>query len=249
MIIIHAGIREIKEKLEVEEAGKKIADMQGQLTGFKKFIEYLSSNLRYSYNTLEMYTDTGDSIPELEKMSYTELESLIANYEGFKKEDWYKNFIEAINSTCENIKESFLHLDKPRDVWYEQGFYKAIVLYKKLINQIYSERDRRDNEKKRLEKDEPLFHQGVIEEETTVLEFPEEEKEDELSFDNSVCVDCDRNDDEGCGLGCRRNTDNSEDPDLFEPKESEEMQELSETMEYSDPNDEIELDLDEEDED
>lgn len=267
MIFISAKMKEIKEKLEYIDKGTDIAHMQGALAGFKKFIEYLlKTGHHYSF------IDTDDAPTTLDDIDSEDIERLIANHESIKEQEWWAELNSLVKSNCENIKTAFLNIDKARDFWYYQGFYKAVIKYQDLIKDLYDERLRREKSSKVTEEDS-LFRRDpgdvkdprnkLIQIEAPVEEAESEgemkligsdtEKEDleeeKASFDSSVCENCGRNKEDGCSLFCRRNTQNSEDVDLYEPMnleegESEEMIELSETMEYIDPSNPVEPDID-----
>lgn len=154
MVIVTAKIKEIKLKLEIEESGKDIAKMQGALKGYKKFKEFMSAAGHTFY-----FTDDGDKIIPLKDMTYDQIFDLISNYERIKQHDWFISFSSMVESTCASVKNSFIDIDKARDVWYQQGFFKALTKYQNIISDVYLEKDSRDKEAERIKKSEPLFNQ------------------------------------------------------------------------------------------
>lgn len=167
IVRINKEVREMKERLEVEEKGREIAAMQGKLGGFREFIGFLAAEYHLTQSMLE---DTGDEPIEFKKIDEDWLANLALEIDLIQTEAAWQQVIERIKESTERIKEALLHnADGTRDLDIMQGRYRAIVFYTELFNSIRDEVEFRNRakEKKLQEPDLPFD-----EEDDNIVEFP-----------------------------------------------------------------------------
>ena len=144
-----------KDKLEIEESGRVVANLQGLVSGYRIFISFLAAEFHISQSALEYNGDVGFEIP---KITDLELSMYQIDIEGLKITEAWKNVLERIEKNTEQLKNNLLfNAEKSRDLDYSQGQYKATNFYKEFFVAIDNEVGRREKERDERRKKPGLF--------------------------------------------------------------------------------------------
>jgi hypothetical protein len=143
-------------KLEVEESGRLVARLQGNVAGYKKLI----ANIAARYHLTQIFLDdTGDNplvIPDLEDENF---ELLRHDVEMLRISDQWKEVIAAVDANIVRFKDFLLYeAEKTRDLDLTQGDYEAQTVYGKVFKAVEEENQRRKAEaaKKAKERNEMI---------------------------------------------------------------------------------------------
>lgn len=142
-IIIRANeeIRMAIAKLEVEESGRDVARLQGNLSGYKKLISAMCAEFHLSQIEVE---DNGESSVLLADLDDAELD--VAQHDAIElqnSEEW-KAVIARIDAIIEGSKNYLLYsAEKSRDLDLKQGEYKGMMICNDFFSAIENEVKRR----------------------------------------------------------------------------------------------------------
>lgn len=148
--------REAREKLETCDKNRDIAVMQGNIQGWNFLLEQIAEEYNSSefspifYNIIE---DNGDKPSDFSKLDAISLDALYVDVLGIAEDERWQKIQKAIFSKIEGLKDFLLYrAAQSRDLDVCQGKYRAMVCFESVFEQIKNEVDRREEERKRLEK-------------------------------------------------------------------------------------------------
>lgn len=148
--------REAREKLETCDKNRDIAVMQGNIQGWSFLLGQIAEEFHsyeFSpafYNIIEDNEDRPSDFSKLDAISLSALHEAVI--EIGKDERWQK-IQKAIASEIEGLKGFLLfRAAQSRDLDVSQGKYRAMVCYESVFENIKSEVEWREEERKRLEK-------------------------------------------------------------------------------------------------
>ena len=96
-----------KGQLEVEESGRKVATLQGKITGFKRMVNHLSAEFSITQNQIDSIGDEPPLIPDLRDHDVHELNTQRVVIEGASDE--WKKVIDRIKKDYETLKDDLLY--------------------------------------------------------------------------------------------------------------------------------------------
>ncbi len=140
-------IKEDSERLEIEEVGRMVASLQGELSGLKTFIKFVCDV--FAIHHIE-YND--DQLIEIDELLDSDLNELHDEVKLFEEHDGRWREIQSRVNNLLDEKKNFLfyEAEKTRDLDICHGIRDGLTLYKKICNEIRYEYKHR-------EEDEPLL--------------------------------------------------------------------------------------------
>ncbi len=138
--------REAKALLETEESGRKLAELQGNVAGYRKFMDFLAAEFHLTQTFIE---DTGDEEMNLADLSDATLDVLSHEIHMLQNEsEAWKNVLERITEEDEKLKGWLLYeATKSRELDVAQGIHQAMVMYDQFFESVFSEVNRRNKKK------------------------------------------------------------------------------------------------------
>lgn len=187
---------ECKTKLEVEESGREVAKLQGLVSGYRVFLNFLAAEFYLSQSMLEYNGDKGFDAP---KLSDAALYSYQADIAAMKESESWINVLARIEANTSDLKNHLLFgAEKSRDLDYSQGQYKATTFYTTFFDAIVNEVGRREREREEHRKTPGLFddeeaaqyQEGQYEseefkEDQNILQFSQQEAASEILQDTA----------------------------------------------------------------
>lgn len=157
-IVIRANeeIRIAIAKLEVEESGRDVARLQGNISGYKKLISAMCGEFHLTQVDIE---DNGDFSCKLADLTDAELD--VAQHDAIElqnSEEW-KAVIARIDAIIVESKNYLLYCaEKSRDLDLKQGEYKGMMICNDFFSAVNDEVERRKRiaEQKAREPDLPF---------------------------------------------------------------------------------------------
>jgi hypothetical protein len=153
--IINEEMRLAHYKLEVEESGRVVGALQGNIAGYKLLLSYLSAEFNLSQFVLE---DNGEKPLVIPDMSDDEFIIFSHDIEEFKSLEEWRRVLNRIDQRTEDLKNHLLFsAEKTRDLDLSQGTYKGMTVFKQLFNAVEQSEISRQNKKKEDKDAMPLF--------------------------------------------------------------------------------------------
>ncbi len=158
VIRINQLSREAKNQLEVEESGRKVAELQGNIAGYRKFLNFLCAEFHLTQQFIE---ESGDKELNLAETSDTQLDIYSSEIHWLQNDshEW-KEVLARIQETDDGLKDWLLYkATKSRDLDVAQGTHQAMIMYDKFFEAIFSEVERRKKkaeEERDKERDEGM---------------------------------------------------------------------------------------------
>ncbi len=121
-------------QLEVEDGGREVAKLQGNIAGHKQFIEDLSAEFGLTQFFLD---DTGDTALKLPDLDEAQLEAIQADINIIKDSSAWKRLLERIDVRTQEMKDFLLEeADKSRSLDICQGKHQAHIAYQSFFNAV-----------------------------------------------------------------------------------------------------------------
>ena len=123
-------------QLEVEDGGREVAKLQGNIAGHKNFIEDLSAEFGLTQFFLD---DTGDTSLVLSDLEEAQLEEIQADINLLKKSSSWVATLARIDVRTQEMKDFLLErADKSRSLDICQGKHQAHIAYQAFFNAVES---------------------------------------------------------------------------------------------------------------
>jgi hypothetical protein len=147
-------------KLEVEESGRIVARLQGNVAGYKKLIANIAARYHLNQAFLEETGDRPLVVPDLEDENF---EMLRHDVEMLRISDEWKEVIANVDVNIIRFKDYLLYeAEKTRDLDLTQGDFEAQTVYNKFFNAIKDDNDRRRKEAAKKEKERKEMIPGIL---------------------------------------------------------------------------------------
>jgi hypothetical protein len=155
VVMAQAEMRSIRARLEVEESGREVASLQGQLCGCKLLVGHICGRFSLREQMIEDLGDVPLKVPDLDDATLTDLHADI----GILREDprWLEVLLVIKADDEESQRFLLLEAEKSRDLDLRQGQHRAEELYLRLFNSVENETKRRSDEDERRRKEPELF--------------------------------------------------------------------------------------------
>jgi hypothetical protein len=143
--------RKYKGDLEIEESGRVLANLQGKVSGHRKFIAFLTDRFNLSPHVTQ---DSGESesIEDFDDPHLYALQISIADMQS--RQEW-RYFINDVDTEISILKNNLLYsAEKSRDLDIAQGTYQGLTFYNEAIRNVTREIERRE-EKAKKEREQP----------------------------------------------------------------------------------------------
>ncbi len=135
-----------KNKLEVEESGRLVAALQGNVSGYKNLLGYITESFHMAPVWVE---DTGDKPMVFQDLEDGDFEVFKENALHLRETAEWKEVLGKIDNDIECLKSKLLFdAEKTRDLDICQGRYKAQTFFNAYFRSIEQEYDRRQRNKK-----------------------------------------------------------------------------------------------------
>jgi len=159
-IIISAQkeMRDAIARLQVEDKGREVASLQGQVAGYKEIIGIIAAKFHMTQFELEDNVDEPVSIPDMkdEDLEIVNLDTI--NLKG--REEWLE-VIERVESNVYQWKNDLFYAgESTRDLDIAQGKHKGQKIYEQFFNAVENEVERRIKEAAEKAKTPSLFDEG-----------------------------------------------------------------------------------------
>jgi hypothetical protein len=155
-IIIRAlhEMEDCRMKLEVEESGRTVASLQGQISGHKNLLKFIKDAFSLPFSMME---NTGDIPADLREMEDASLEVLRFSINALRSNENWKTVLGKIEENIIQLKDHLLfRAEKSRDLDIDQGIFRAETMYGSFFQGVESEYEFRQNKAKQ-EAAEPSF--------------------------------------------------------------------------------------------
>jgi hypothetical protein len=147
-------MKKAQAALEIEESGRTVASLQGQVAGYKEFLD----NLDDSYSLPPGATEyTGDVPMDFEHIDDELLETMSREVQNLPDSPAWEAVIDRIDANIANYKKILLfEAEKSRDLDLYQGRYKAQVVYREIFSAIEEEMAKREAQRKESKRNPEL---------------------------------------------------------------------------------------------
>jgi len=159
-IIISAQkeMRDAIARLQVEDKGREVASLQGQVAGYKEIINIIAGRFHLSQYELE---DNGDEPCKIPDLSDADLNVVSADAKFLLERDEWKEVIERVEANVYQWKNSLFYSgESTRDLDIAQGKYKGQKIYEQYFRSVDNEVERREREAAEKAKQPSLFDEG-----------------------------------------------------------------------------------------
>ncbi len=158
VITAQKEMRDAIARLQVEEKGREVASLQGQVAGYKEIITIVAANFYLTQFELEDNGDEPVKIPDLSDEDLTVVEADAKTL--LEREEW-KDAIKRVEANVYAWKNSlFYQGESTRDLDIAQGKYRGQKIYEQFFNAVEHEVDRRAKEAAEKAKQPSLFDEG-----------------------------------------------------------------------------------------
>lgn len=126
-VIVNSEIKTARGKLEVEESGRVVASLQGNVSGWRQLLDFLTAEF-VGFSVITIGLD-GSQIPvdlaDLTDADVFKLESLVVE---FKETPEWSRVLGRVDERIEHLKDELLfRAEKSRELDLCQGQYKALI--------------------------------------------------------------------------------------------------------------------------
>lgn len=148
IVRINWDTRECKGKLLVEESGREVASLQGQVSGYSKLMSFLRAEFNLKQAFVEDLLEEKLNVPDLSDAALFDLEEDCLDLQATGA--WAAIETRAAERTEELKHHLLFKADNGRELDIAQGQYNAMTCYKGFFNHVQQVADnrRRANEEK-----------------------------------------------------------------------------------------------------
>jgi hypothetical protein len=159
IIIANDEMRRARERLEVEESGRELAALQGNLVGYKNLVAHMAAEFELPQIFIE---DSGDAPLRIPELDDEVLETFAVEVETLKDDRRWESVEARIDHDIGELKNHLLFkAEKSRDLDLCQGQYKGETVYTRLFEKVRDELERRHAAQAKKAKEPELFEAPV----------------------------------------------------------------------------------------
>lgn len=156
-LIIRSNAEEnaAKIQLEIEESNRKVANLQGKVSGHRRLMTYLADKFHFSQHALEYNGEQPEALPDMEDIEFG---ALVVSIQDLRtRPEWHEVESEIAHATEEIKTHLLISAEKTRDLDVAQGTYQGMTMYRDFFRSVETEHQRRDEKAKKDREQPGLF--------------------------------------------------------------------------------------------